>query len=184
MKVRTLPTRLDGPILIEPTVHADDRGFFFETWRRADYSELGIDADFVQDNHSRSTRGTVRALHFQASPGQAKLVRVARGAAYDVVVDIRRSSPTFGQWESFDLDDRRHMQLFIPVGFAHGFCAVSDVVDFVYKVGSYYDPNSEQGIAWDDADLGIAWPAEEPIVSPRDRANPTLADLSGRLPDW
>ncbi len=182
--MRTHPTRLSGPVLIEPTVHADDRGFFFESWRRADYARLGIDVEFVQDNHSRSTQGTVRALHFQTSPGQPKLVRVARGKAYDVIVDIRRSSPTFGEWEPFDLDDRRHLQLYIPVGFAHGFCAVSDVVDFVYKVGSYYDAGTEQGIAWDDPDLGIAWPADDPIVSPRDRANPRLAELIRRLPDW
>jgi dTDP-4-dehydrorhamnose 3,5-epimerase len=184
MNLRILSTRLRGPILVEPTVHGDDRGFFFETWRREDYRAIGVDAEFVQDNHSRSSRGTLRALHFQSAPGQPKLVRVARGAAYDVVVDIRRSSSTFGEWEAFELDDERHLQLFIPIGFAHGFCARSDIVDFVYKVGSYYEPTTEQGIAWDDPDLGIKWPADHPIVSQRDQANPRLVELRDRLPDW
>lgn len=184
MKIRVLPTRLDGPIFIEPTVLSDDRGFFFETWRRADYMAHGIDADFMQDNHSRSIAGTIRALHFQASPGQAKLVRVARGAVYDVIVDIRRSSPTFGQWEAFELDDVAHRQLFIPVGFAHGFCALSSVVDFTYKVGSYYLADTERGLAWDDPDLAIPWPADTPLVSERDRNNPRLVEVQSSLPDW
>ena len=177
-------TRLEGPILVQPTVFADERGFFFESFRRDAHADLGIDIEFVQENHSRSVRGTVRALHFQADPGQPKLVRVARGRAWDVVVDIRRSSPTFGEWEAFELDDERHEQLFIPVGFAHGFCAVSDVVDFVYKVGSYYDPATERGIAWDDPDLAIPWPAENAALSERDRQNPTLAELASDLPPW
>jgi dTDP-4-dehydrorhamnose 3,5-epimerase len=182
--VRRLPARLDGPVLIEPLVHADDRGFFLETYRRDDYATIGVDADFVQDNHSRSTAGSIRALHYQASPGQPKLVRVARGAVYDMVVDLRRSSPTFGQWEAFSLDDRRHLQLFIPIGFAHGFCALTDVVDFVYKVGSYYDAATERGLAWDDPDLAIPWPTRAPLVSERDRHNPRLAQIAHTLPDW
>ncbi len=182
--MRILPTRLAGLILIEPQVFADGRGFLFESFRREPYWAAGIDVDFVQDNHSRSLRGTIRALHFQADPGQPKLVRVARGRAWDVALDIRRSSPTFGQWESFELDDERNLQLYIPIGFAHGFCATSDVADFVYKIGSYYDPLTERGIAWDDSDLGIPWPADQPIVSERDRGNPTLAQIREELPAW
>jgi dTDP-4-dehydrorhamnose 3,5-epimerase len=176
--------RLDGPLLIEPRVAADERGFFLETFRKADYASHGISADFVQDNHSRSVRGTIRALHFQAQPGQPKLVRVARGRAWDVVVDIRRSSPTFGDWEAIELDDDRHLQLYVPIGFAHGFCALSDIVDLVYKVGSYYNPATERGIVWDDSALAIPWPAKSPIVSERDRQNPTLAEITAQLPAW
>lgn len=182
--ITTLPTRLNGPILIQPRVVADDRGFFLETYRREPYRDAGVLGDFVQDNHSHSTRGTIRALHFQTEPGQPKLVRVARGRVFDVVVDLRRSSPTFGEWESFDLDDEKHLQLYVPIGFAHGFCVVSDVADFVYKVGSYYDPETERGIAWDDPDLGIPWPAADPVVSERDRHNPTLTAMAADLPAW
>ena len=177
-------TRLEGPLVIEPRVFADERGFFLETYRAADYAALGITTSFIQDNHSRSSRGTIRAFHFQADPGQAKLVRVARGRAGDVVVDIRRSSPTFGEWEAFELDDERHLQLYVPVGFAHGFCAMTDVVDFIYKVGSYYDSSTERGIAWDDPALAIPWPVDEPTVSPRDSSNPTLAKIMDALPAW
>jgi dTDP-4-dehydrorhamnose 3,5-epimerase len=177
-------TRLSGPILIEPRVIADSRGFFLESYRRDVYRAAGIEADFVQENHSRSARGTIRALHFQADPGQPKLITVARGRAWDVVVDIRRSSPTFGEWESFDLDDERNLQLYVPIGFAHGFCALSDVVDLLYKVGSYYDPTTERGIAWDDPDLRIPWPIDQPIVSERDRHHPTLAEIAEELPAW
>lgn len=178
------PTRLSGPMLIEPRVFADARGYFFESFRRDPYRAAGIDAEFVQDNHSRSTRGTIRALHFQADPGQPKLVRVARGRAWVVALDIRRSSPTFGEWESFELDDERNLQLYVPIGFAHGFCAVSEVMDLVYKVGSYYDAATERGIAWDDPDLAIPWPADEPVVSERDRHHPVLAQIGEELPDW
>jgi dTDP-4-dehydrorhamnose 3,5-epimerase len=184
MVLTTVPTRLSGPILIEPRVVADDRGFFLETYRRDPYRDAGVIGDFVQDNHSRSARGTIRALHFQADPGQPKLVRVARGRVFDVVVDLRRTSPTFGEWESFELDDVQHRQLYVPIGFAHGFCVVSDVADFVYKVGSYYDAGTERGIAWDDPDLAIPWPAENPVVSERDRHNPTLANSRDSLPAW
>ena len=182
--MKVVPTRLAGPLLIEPRVVSDGRGFFLETFRAAEYAAHGIEADFVQDNHSRSVRGTVRALHFQADPGQPKLVRVARGRAWDVVVDIRRSSPTFGEWESLELDDERNLQLYVPIGFAHGFCALSEIVDLVYKVGSYYDPAAERGIAWDDPGLRIPWPTDRPIVSERDRHNPTLAEITPALPAW
>ncbi len=180
----TPSARLRGVVVVDPDVNADARGFFVETFHADRYRRLGIHADFVQDNHSRSRRGTLRGLHYQASPGQPKLVRVARGAAWDVVVDLRRSSPTFGQWEAFELDDVSHRQLYVPVGFAHGYVALSDVVDFIYKVGSYYDPDEERGIAWDDPALAIPWPVQDPLVSDRDRRNPTLRDALPQLPDW
>ena len=177
-------TRLHGLIVLEPEVFKDSRGFFLETYNAALYRELGIDVEFVQDNHSRSVRGTNRGLHFQTYPGQPKLVRVAYGSAWDVALDIRRSSPTFGLWDAFELDDVSHRQLYMPVGFAHGFCAVTDVVDVVYKVGSAYDPKTERGIAWDDSDLAIPWPTDRPLVSERDSRNPRLQDVAKDLPDW
>lgn len=179
--MRTLPTTLAGLVLLEPEVHGDERGFFVETYRQDRYRAVGIEAVFVQDNHSRSRRGTLRGLHFQADPGQAKLVRCARGAIRDVVVDIRRSSRTFGRHEAFDLDDRAHCQLFVPIGFAHGFVVLSDEADVTYKVSSPYDPSTEAGIAWDDPALGIDWGVTDPIVSERDRSNPALADLAPGL---
>lgn len=181
MKVR--PGTLSGVLVIEPEVRRDDRGHFIETFRADRYKDAGIGVAFVQDNHSRSVKGTVRGLHFQAAPGQPKLVRVARGAAYDVVVDIRRSSQTFGHWEAFELDDVGNVQVFVPPGFAHGFCALTDVVDFVYKVGSYYSPATEAGIAWDDPDLAIPWPVTRALVSGRDSANPHLRDALHMLPE-
>jgi dTDP-4-dehydrorhamnose 3,5-epimerase len=181
--VKPLPTRLDGPVLIEPTVHEDDRGFFHETYRRDEYAALGIDVEFVQDNHSRSTRGVVRGMHFQIGAGQAKLVRCARGSIVDVVVDVRGGSPTFGEWESFELDDERLRQLFVPVGFAHGFCVTSEVADVVYKCSSYYDGAIERGIRFDDPDVGIAWPEGlELHPSPRDTDAPLLRDVAAELP--
>jgi dTDP-4-dehydrorhamnose 3,5-epimerase len=182
MSFRRLETRLDGLVLIEPAVHPDSRGFFLETFRVDDYRELGIDAEFVQDNHSRSQRGSIRAFHFQLEPGQAKLVRAARGTVYDVAIDLRRESATYGQHEAFELTDENHRQLFVPVGFAHGFCVLSDVADVTYKVTSYYDPATERGIAFDDPDLGVEWPVDEPIVSDRDRSNPRLSELAADLP--
>lgn len=184
MPITVTRARLDGVLSIVPMAHADERGFFLQSFHRDEYHDAGIDVPFVQDNHSRSVRGTVRALHFQVAPGQPKLVSVTRGSVYDVVVDLRRSSPTFGQWESIELDDVEHRQIFIPVGFAHGFCALSTEVDVVYKVGSYYDPTTERGLAWDDPDLAIPWPTDRPLVSERDRANPTLSELTPALPDW
>ena len=180
MSVERLPTRLDGPVFLQPAVHGDARGFFVETYVRDDYRRAGVDVDFVQDNHSRSGAGTLRGLHFQRRPGQAKLVRAARGAIWDVVVDIRPESPTFGEFEAFELDDVGHRQLFVPVGFAHGFCVVSAEADVTYKVSSAYDAEEEFGIAWDDPAIGIPWPTETPLLSERDRRNPTLASA---LPD-
>ena len=181
--MRTVPTTLAGVLQIEPAVHGDHRGFFAETFRADAWATAGIDAVFVQDNHSRSKRGTLRGMHFQTAPGQAKLVRCARGTIFDVVVDLRRSSPTFGGWEGFVLDDESLRQLYVPVGFAHGFCVTSDVADVVYKCSSYYDPATESGIAWDDPAIGIEWPiGVEPIVSERDSDAPRLADVADGLP--
>jgi dTDP-4-dehydrorhamnose 3,5-epimerase len=182
--MRIEPARLRGAWIAEPEVHEDSRGFFLETFSRRAWSEAGVDADFVQDNQSRSSYGVLRGLHFQAKPGQAKLVRVARGRILDVIVDVRRSSPTFGEHELFELDDRAHRQLYVPIGFAHGFCALSDVADVAYKVSSYYDGEMERGIAWDDPDLGIRWPIDHPIVSERDRSLPRLASMLDALPAW
>jgi dTDP-4-dehydrorhamnose 3,5-epimerase len=181
--MRTLSTTLAGVLAIEPAVHGDHRGFFAETFREDAWREAGIDMTFVQDNHSRSHRGTLRGMHFQTAPGQAKLVRCARGAIFDVVVDLRRGSPTFGQWEGFVLDDESMRQLFVPIGFAHGFCVTSEVADVVYKCSSYYDGATESGIAYDDPAIGIAWPVSvEPIVSERDATAPRLADVADALP--
>ena len=179
--MRALPTSLDGVLLLEPAVHCDDRGFFVETFRANVWGELGIDVEFVQDNHSRSRRGTLRGMHFQTDPGQAKLVRCARGQILDVVVDLRRDSDTFGRWDGHELDDANLRQLWVPVGFAHGFCVLSEEADVVYKCSSYYDPATEAGIAYDDPDVGIAWPNLELLVSERDRAAPRLADIAESL---
>jgi len=174
--VRRIDTRLEGPVLVEPTVHGDARGFFQETYRKQALRELGVDDDFLQDNHSRSGRGVLRGMHFQ--PGQAKLVRCARGAILDVVADIRFGSPGFGAWESFRLDDETHLQLYVPDGFAHGFCVLSELADVVYKVSSYYDPAHESGFRFDDPEVGIAWPGDlELKVSERDRSAPLLSEL-------
>ena len=162
-------------------MHGDDRGFFVETYRRSALAELGIADEFVQDNHSRSRRGVVRGMHFQ--PGQAKLIRCARGAIYDVVVDLRRGSPTFGQWEGFELDDSAHHQVYCPDGFAHGFCAISDIADVVYMISAYYDPTLESGFAYDDPGVGIAWPDGVVLsASARDSSAPALAAIADSLP--
>ena len=177
-----LPTKLDGVVLIEPQVLGDERGFFVETFSRERWRELGVDADFVQHNHSRSSMGTLRGLHFQTEPGQAKLVRCVRGEILDVAVDLRRGSPTYGQWEAHLLDDVEHHQLFVPVGFGHGFAVLSEVADVAYQVSSYYDPATEAGIAWDDPDVGVAWQIENPLLSERDKNAPKLAEIADSLP--
>jgi dTDP-4-dehydrorhamnose 3,5-epimerase len=177
-----LPTRLDGLVLLAPTVHGDARGFFMETFREDAWVRHGVPSHFVQDNHSRSRRGTLRGIHFQTHPGQGKLVRVARGAVFDVAVDLRRGSPTFGHWEGFELDDERAHQLYIPVGFGHGFCVTSEVADFVYKCTNYYDPATESGFRFDDPEVGIEWPDVELLYSERDRSAPRLAEIAGELP--
>jgi len=184
--VRALPTRLSGLVLIEPVIHGDERGFFTETYRQQWHAEAGLpaDAEFIQDNHSRSARGVVRGMHFHIGPGVAKLVRCARGRILDVAVDLRRGSPTHGQWEGVELDDERMRELYVPVGFAHGFCVLSEVADVLYRQTAYYDPDVERGIAWNDPDIGIDWPlpAGELIVSERDAAAPRLAEIVDTLP--
>jgi dTDP-4-dehydrorhamnose 3,5-epimerase len=176
-----LATKLSGPVLLKPVVHGDDRGFFLETYRRRSLAELGIADEFVQDNHSRSSRGVVRGMHFQ--PGMAKLVRCARGAIYDVLVDLRRGSPTFGQWEGVELDDSAHHQLYCPDGFAHGFCVLSEVADVVYMTSAYYDPALERGFAYNDPAVGIRWPGEADLTaSTRDSSAPVLAAIADSLP--
>jgi dTDP-4-dehydrorhamnose 3,5-epimerase len=182
MPFERIDTKIDGLVLVQPKVISDDRGFFFETYRRSDYTALGIDVEFVQDNHSRSLRGTIRALHFQLQPGQAKLVRCARGSVYDVAVDLRKGSPSYGQYEAFVLSDKNAQQIFVPVGFAHGFCVTSEEADVTYKVSSYYDGATERGIAWDDPAIAVPWPVDEPLVSDRDRNNPRLEEIADELP--
>jgi dTDP-4-dehydrorhamnose 3,5-epimerase len=179
---RRLETRLDGVALIEPEVHGDARGFMVETFRLDAWAECGVDVEFVQHNHSRSVERTLRGLHFQTDPGQAKLVRCARGAIFDVAVDLRRGSPTFRAWEGHVLDDEAHRQLFVPVGFAHGFAVLSEVADVSYQLSSLYDPATESGVAWDDPEIGVEWPVPEPLLSDRDRSAPPLADLAETLP--
>lgn len=179
---RRLETKLEGVVLLEPEVHGDERGFFVETFRRDLWAEHGVEAEFVQHNHSRSAKGTLRGLHFQTEPGQAKLVRCARGKVFDVAVDLRRDSPTYGQWEGHELDDERHRQLFVPAGFGHGFIVLSDLADVAYLLSSVYDPATESGIAWDDPGVGVEWPVAEPLLSERDKTAPRLAEIANTLP--
>jgi dTDP-4-dehydrorhamnose 3,5-epimerase len=173
---------VDGPILIEPAVHGDERGFFVETYRASTLAEKGVHHEWVQDNHSRSGRGVLRGLHFSVEPGQAKLIRCARGSIRDVVVDLRVGSATFGQWQANDLDDVRHHQLYVPIGFAHGFVVTSEIADVVYKCSAYYDGSVERSLAWDDPDIGIDWGVDDPLVSDRDRTAPRLAEIRAWLP--
>jgi dTDP-4-dehydrorhamnose 3,5-epimerase len=175
-------TQLDAPRLLEPAVHGDERGFFLEAYRLDGLAHAGLDLQFVQDNHSRSRHGILRGMHFQ--PGQAKLVRCARGTIFDVIVDIRAGSPTFGQWEGFQLDDETHHQLFVPDGFAHGFCVLTELADVVYKVSAYHDPATEGGFRFDDPAVGIAWPlaGDEITVSARDSGAQTLEQIAPSLP--
>lgn len=183
--MQTIPTRIQGPRLIEPDVFGDQRGFFAETYRRAAHAELGIPPgeEFVQDNHSRSHRGVVRGMHFMVGAGVAKLVRCPHGRIVDVVVDLRRRSPSYARWEAFELDDRTLRMLYVPVGFAHGFCVLSEVADVVYKQTAYYDPELERAIAWNDPDVAIDWPlpVDQLTVSDRDRAAPRLCEVEPEL---
>jgi dTDP-4-dehydrorhamnose 3,5-epimerase len=177
-----LETRIEGLVRIEPQVFGDSRGFFLETYARDEWKALGVDADFVQQNHSRSSHGTLRGLHFQTSPGQAKLLRCARGEILDVAVDLRKDSPTFGEWEGHVLDDEKGHQLYVPIGFAHGFVVLSEVADVCYQVSSLYDPATEAGIAWDDPDVGVDWQVAEPLLSERDKTAPKLSEIADSLP--
>lgn len=171
--MRFLPTAIPEVCVIEPQVFGDERGFFMETYHRARFAAAGIDADFVQDNHSRSRRGTLRGLHYQIRQAQGKLVRVVQGTVFDVAVDMRRSSPTFGQWVGEILSAENKRQLWVPPGFAHGFYVLSDSADFVYKCTALYAPEHERCVRWDDATLAITWPllhGTAPLVSAKDAA--------------
>jgi dTDP-4-dehydrorhamnose 3,5-epimerase len=179
---RRVETEIEDLVLVEPEVHGDDRGFLVETFRDDAWRGLGIQTEFVQENQSRSAAGILRGLHFQTSPGQAKLVRCLRGRIWDVAVDLRRDSPTFRGWEGHELDDEHQRQLFVPVGFAHGFCVLSDLADVAYKLSSYYEPESEGAIAWDDPDVAVQWPINDPKLSERDRSAPRLAEVADSLP--
>lgn len=179
---RRIETKLDGLVLVEPDVHGDERGFFVETFSAGAWKDMGVDAEFLQHNHSRSGKGTLRGLHFQTAPGQAKLVRCPRGAIFDAAVDLRRDSPTYGQWEGYVLDDEKHRQLFVPVGFAHGFAVLSGLADVTYLVSSLYDPATEAGIRWNDPEVGVEWPVDEPLLSQRDIDAPLLGEVADDLP--
>ena len=171
-------TKLKGCVIIEPRIFGDDRGFFLETFQAARYEqEAGIDLPFVQDNHSRSARGVLRGLHFQKTKPQGKLVRVVLGEVYDVAVDIRKGSPTFGEWEGVILSEDNKKQFWVPPGFAHGFVVLSDTADFEYKCTDYYDPSDEGSILWSDPDLNIPWPVANPVLSNKDESAKRLVDL-------
>lgn len=174
--MKIVETALPGVLILEPRVFRDTRGFFLETWAQARYAEAGLPTTFVQDNWSRSTRGTLRGLHFQEPNAQGKLVQVMRGVVWDVAVDVRRGSPTFGQWVGVELDDVSARQLWVPPGFAHGFCVLSDEADFVYKCTAPYAPGSERSLRWNDPQLAIDWPIREPLLSPKDAVAPLLAE--------
>jgi dTDP-4-dehydrorhamnose 3,5-epimerase len=176
---RRLPTELEDLVLIEPTVHGDQRGFLVETFRENEMRKLGIDVDFVQDNHSRSSAHVLRGIHMQR--GQGKLVRCPQGRIFDVAVDLRPDSPTYKRWEGYELDDADHRQLFVPDGFGHGFCVLSDSADVIYRLSSYYDPELESGIAWDDPEIAVHWPIPDPVLSDRDRNAPPLAEVAATL---
>lgn len=176
-------TSLQGVLVIEPEIFSDERGFFLECSREDVFREAGITGNFVQVNHSRSGRGTLRGLHYQLVQPQGKLGRVARGAVFDVAVDIRKGSPTFGNWFGTTLDDESMHMMYTPPGYAHGFVVLSDKADFIYQCTDYYHPQSEQGIAWDDPDIAIEWPISEITLSERDRRNPNLADQKN-IPEY
>ena len=169
------PTSHPEVLLIRPDVFEDARGFFMESFHARKYAEQGLPGHFVQDNHSRSTRGVLRGLHYQLNQPQGKMVRVVTGEVFDVAVDIRRGSPRFGQWAGVTLSEENRLQLYIPPGFAHGFCTLSEQADFLYKCTDFYAPGDEHGIAWDDPDIGIDWPAVNYLLSDKDRKFPRLA---------
>ena len=171
------PAHISSLLILQPRLHGDSRGFFMETFRHETLAGAGIPA-LVQDNHSRSVKNTLRGLHYQHPYGQGKLVRVIRGCVWDVAVDIRRSSPTFGQWHGMELSEENHTQLWIPPGFAHGFCVLSDTADFLYKCSEYYHPETEHTILWNDPDLGIDWKTGDPLLSEKDQRGMRLKDVS------
>lgn len=174
MSIRIRKSELPDVLIVEPRVFADHRGFFLETFHRRKYAEAGLEVTFVQDNHSRSGKNTLRGLHYQVKHPQGKLVWAATGEIYDVAVDIRKDSATFGKWVGVNLSDTNHLQLYIPPGFAHGFCVLSEIADVIYKCTNLYDPEDDFGIAWDDQQIAIHWPTSEPILSSKDKALPPL----------
>lgn len=177
--MNVIRTRIDGPLILEPRVFRDERGYFFESWHRDRYRELGITEDFVQDNVSCSDRGVLRGLHFQTAPhAQGKLVSVLRGSVYDVAVDLRADSPTFRAWVAVELSDANNRQFYVPPGFAHGFLVTSPSAVFSYKCTAYYSPADERGVRWNDPEIGIEWPAEAPILSLKDQNAPLLGALA------
>lgn len=177
------PLAIPDVLIIVPDVHADERGFFFESYHQAKYREGGIDAAFVQDCHSKSTKGILRGLHAQTRKPQGKLVRVLDGEIFDVAVDVRRSSKTFGQWVGATLDAKDHHQIWVPEGFVHGFCVLSDTAEVSYKCTDLYDPGHELTVLWNDPAIGIEWPVENPLLSAKDRDAEPLAELTDLLPD-
>jgi len=178
-------TKLSGVFEIIPAVFDDNRGFFLETYHKEKYAEPGIKVDFVQDNHSNSKKGTLRGLHYQLENSQAKLVYVVKGEILDVIVDIRRGSPTFRQWISFTLSETNKKQVFVPEGFAHGFCVNSESADVIYKCTDYYHPEDEYGVLWSDPDVGIEWDVENPIITDKDNKYPKLSDIpESKLPEY
>ncbi len=178
--MNVIETVLPGVLIIEPTVHGDHRGFFLESYRANQYAELGIKQPFVQDNHSRSQYGVLRGLHFQISQPQGKLVRVTRGSVFDVAVDVNPESDTYGQHVGVNLSDDNHRLFWVPPGYAHGFVVTSETADFQYKCTDYYQPADEGGVAWNDPDIGIDWPVEQPTLSEKDLALPRLAEYTGK----
>lgn len=175
--MKVIETALPGVLIIEPKVFGDQRGFFLESFQTERYRDAGIDLPFVQDNHSRSQRGVLRGLHFQRTRPQGKLVSVSRGSVYDVAVDINPDSPTCGQYVGVELNDENHRQLWVPPGYAHGFCVLSEVADFQYKCTDLYFPEDEGGLIWNDPEVNIPWPIEQPLLSGKDQLNPTLQQL-------
>jgi dTDP-4-dehydrorhamnose 3,5-epimerase len=181
--MKVIETELPGVLILEPRRFGDERGFFMETFHVDKYAAAGVPATFVQDNFSRSVKGTLRGLHFQEPLAQGKLVQALRGRVVDVVVDVRRGSPTFRRWIAVELSGDEPRQMWIPPGYAHGFCVVSETADFVYKCTATYAPDCERSIRWDDPELGIAWPVTAPLLSKKDAAAPTLAQAPV-LPLW
>jgi len=183
MPVKFADTELPGVVIVEPEVFEDERGFFLETFHKGKYADGGIDRSFVQDNHSHSKKGVLRGLHYQVAHPQAKLIYVAAGEIFDVAVDIRRDSPTFGKWISTILSSENRRQIFIPEGFAHGFCVLSESADVTYKCSDFYYPDDDRGILWSDPTIGIKWPIAGPVLSAKDRAYPKLGEIpEGELP--
>jgi len=182
--VRVTTIDIPGVLVIEPKVFRDRRGFFVETYHVQRYEDAGITERFVQDNYSRSVRSTLRGLHFQEPHAQGKLVMAVEGTVYDVVVDVRKGSPSFGKWYGAELSAENLWQIYVPPGCAHGFCVISETAAFLYKCTDYYSPENERGVLWNDPALGIVWPVSQPILSAKDQAYPTLAQMTAELPSY